>query len=576
MSSRFAKIFTRKGTRATYDKDTSKRELPKPQEEAVTVETTTKTTKDKKADETDAKIDEEHNVEETDKVTNVQTGSSKQRAVDGVLKNKIGTESSGQATGVYSRLWKRVTEYKLSPVRYTTVAWYVPNALPFAPVIDSCCRLIGQSNHANKHEREFNPYAFALGMYYLEVIQILRSQKAAGELVGQDLSALARFEKYNPFDGIMIPEPFIPLLESLAAVELEDTKYHWIVPDHRLTFTNATTLLDICTPTINDTIRPNIPFMIANLATFGGYTRAELTDRIDEARVFTPIEIRPLAAAAPHGIQPTRFLGQDRTFDGAMAAGNDVRNVIQMCGASTPFRFWNENFYEAHLALRNSRFFVNRGIDIALTNVTHHPETGNVLLDDATKIFRSLDAYLFIAKENNPSWFQYISEQINIVSRFFPGSKPFSKIAVTGGMEPTLLCQLKLEDQQTYADGTRHYIYADTRLGRTNYNQLQFYANRFNSLTAAFTTTRGDIERNEELNAFSLGICANPPIVLDDNARNALRGGRFFQDAHSGGDAMRAQRLGFTESTIQGEVPMYDGWHDDYVKPAFSKTPTNA
>jgi len=408
-------------------------------------------------------------------------------------------------------------------------------------------------------------------MYYLESIQILRAQKAAGELVGQDLSALARFEKYNSLESIMIPEPFIPLLESLAAVELEDVKYHWIVPQHRLTFTNATTFETICQPSELDLFRPNIPFMLANLATFGATTRQELTNRIDEARVYTPLELKPRNAGAV--IQPVRFINGNRTFDGVVANTDDVRNVIQMCGADHPFQFWNDNYYEAHLGIRNSRFFVANGINLGVTNLLLHPETNNAIPED--RPFNSLDAYLFIAKNNNPSWFQYLSEQINIVARFFQNSRPMSKIAVTGGMEPTVLCHLKLEEPLNYA-GANHYIYADLHLGRARYDELEFYQNRFKSMSAAFTTTRGDIERNEELNAFSLGICANPPTVTGIAAHATFRGGRFFQDAHAGGDAMRAQRLGFTESTIPGDVPMYNGWHDDYVKPAFSKTPTNA
>jgi hypothetical protein len=532
--------------------------------------------KDKEGDKTDKDVEQEHDVEQIDETTDIKGKQTTRTAVDGVLKNKIGTDSAGKPTGVYSRLWKSVTDYKLSPVRYTTVAWYVPNAMPYRPLIESCCKLVGQSSHAMKHEKEFNPYAFATGMYYLESIQILRAQKAAGELVGQDLSALARFEKYNALESIMIPEPFIPLLESLAAVELEDVKYHWIVPQHRLTFTNATTFADVCTPNANgiDVFRPNIPFMLANLATFGATTRGNLAARIDAARVFTPIDLKPVNNANPPVIQPVRFLGGNRTYDGNMANANDIRNVVQMCGADHPFQFWNDNYYEAHLGLRNSRFFVNNGIDIGLTNAVLHPESGNAL-NDGAKVFNNLDAYLFIAKSNNPSWFQYLSEQINIVARFFPNSRPMSKIAVTGGMEPTVLCHLKLEDSVNYG-GADHYIYENAQLGRTNYNQLDFYQNRFRSLTAAFTTTRGDIERNEELNAFALGICANPPIATAIAAQDAFRGGRFFSDAHGGAEFMRAQRLGFTESTIPGDVPMYNGWHDDFVKPAFSKTPTNA
>jgi len=586
MSSRLTKFFGRKGTRGRYDQE---REQPSVVEEQTTVETKTEETKKKEDDNVDQKVDQEHGAEDKDANTNVKSTSTGKRAEQNILKNVVGTTSSGKPQGVYSRLWRNATEYKLIPVRYTSPASWVPNRLGSAVVYESCARLVGQSNHTLKHEPGFFPYAFIVGMHYLELIQVLRASVAAGDLFGADATALSRFEKFNPLEGIMIPEPCIPFLEALAAVKLDDIKYKWITPSHGYDFTAARTFETLCTPTFVDTIRPNIPYMLAALATFGSYTRTELPVRMSANRVFSPIDFENLDNQNPAQRQAVRFLNANRTFNGAMAdgaAGGDIRNVLQMLGPNTPFQFWNGNYLTAHEEFRNSRFFTRGGINIALTHNRPNPESGNNLLE--TTNFAAFENILFLSKNNNPIWFQALTKHINTVARHFPGSKPFSQIAVKGGIEPSIIAQMKLEMPLNYtltgaAAASDNYLYEDMRLGRTNYNQIVLYQNRFRDISASFSTSRGDVERNEELNSFTIATCANPPIQLNlgtgvqqGDDIHKIRTGKFFVDIAAAGGHSQVSRLGFTEATIAGEKPMYADFDEDFVKPAFSKTPTNA
>lgn len=576
MSTRFGRLFGRKGTSSKFGAaDEEAKKLPAVKEESVTVASTSKKEKEKATDAVADKVDTEHQKEKEEETTDVQTPQVKPKAQDGVLMTRGGTSSNATPSGVYSMLWKGKTDYRMSPIEYTSTAQWVPNLMSFKPIIEECARLVGQSDHCRKHNQTFNPYAFATGIYYLSFIQILRAQKAAGKLIGQDSSALARFEKYNPLASIMIPEPFIPFFEAIVATQLKDAKYRWITPTHGLDFTNRNTLEHHMTPSNVDVIRPNLLFMLMNLNTFGAYSRTDMPTHLDDARIFTPVKLDRTAG------NTTRFLNGNRHFDDAWpnsSRGTEVENVIQMCGANTVFQFWNDNYLAAHDYMARSNYFVENGVTLqgrtlTLTNVANARAIDGVNFDQAFpagQTINSLDKYLFIAKENNPSWVKYLVANINYVARFFKASKPFSKIATTGGLECGVITTLKLETPQ--AANNNRYVYEDLRLGRANRSSAPFYGDRFGAMTASFRTTRADLEENEELNAICIGINANPPVSPHAND-HTIRSGRFFTDIVQGMQFSEMLSLGFDEPEVQGTVPMYSDLKDDFVAALFDRKP---
>jgi hypothetical protein len=576
MSSRFGRLFGRKGTQSKFGQDEdSNKALPQVQIPTTTITSSSSKGKEKETDKTDDTVDKEHEAEDKDKTTNVQTGTAPTKVTDGTIKTKAGTASGSTPAGVYSMLWKSKVDYQLAPIQYTNKAEWIPNFMAFKPLIEECARLVGQSNHAMKHNQTFNPYAFATGMFYLGYIQILRAQKAAGTLIGQDASALARFEKYNPTQGIMIPEPFIPFLEAIVATKLEDAKYKWITPTHGIDFRTTNTLAQLMTPSIEWLIRPNLLFMIMNLTTFGAVRRQDMAQHIDPSRVFTPVDLDRTAG------QTTRLINEDLRYDGAWpgaSTGAERMNVLQMCGASTAFQFWNDNFLTAHDQMTRSNYFVENGVTLGgnhlILTALGQTNPGPTFSEGfpANTTINSLDKYLFIAKENNPSWFKYITNNINYVARFFKGSKPMSKIATVGGIESAVICQLKLETNKGTAQAPS-YVYADLKLGRAARTDVHFYNDAFDAMSASYRTTRADLDRNEELNALCIGINANPPIA-GVNADH-IRKGRFFTDINAGMQYSEMLSLGFMETSIEGSVPIYSELKDDFVNALFTKKPAD-
>jgi len=251
---------------------------------------------------------------------------------------------------------------------------------------------------------------------------------------------------------------------------------------------------------------------------------------------------------------------------------------LQMCGASTAFQFWNDNYLTAHDQMTRSNYFVENGVTLGgdhliLTALGNTTDAGNFREDfPGTMTMNSLDKYLFIAKENNPSWFKYLTTNINYVARFFKGSKPFSKIATTGGIESAVITQLKLEANKGTPNAPS-YVYADLKLGRAARSDVNFYGDAFEAMSASYRTTRADLERNEELNALCIGINANPPItgVTADN----IRKGRFFTDINAGMQYSEMLSLGFMETTIAGSIPIYSELKDDFVNALFNKKPAD-
>jgi len=579
MSSRFNRLFGKKKTTSAHSttRDPA-RTLPQPVPESTDVQgQTSKSAKDKESDAVDSTVAAAMKKEDQDETTNVLPASTKPKVKENILKTNAGTSAPRSTTGAYNLLWKNKLDYHLAPVEYSSAATWIPNLISLRPLLETSARLVGQSNHARKHEMTFNPYAYITGVNFLVIIQILRAQLAASELVGLDASALSRFTKYNPLESIMIPGFLVPIFESIVSTRLEDAKYRWIVPTHGIDFSQNNTLAQFVTPTHNKLMMPNVFLMLSILSGFGSSSLAQAQARMDDGRQYTPVELDRTANTT------TRLFNADIDF--ANTAANSLTaahapNLLHLNGLSTEFTFWNDNWTESLRHMKNSRYFVAKGVTLGNTNNMLVPSTvanftanpGFTLAEDATGI-NSLDKYLYIAKENNPAWFQYLTQQINIVSRFFKDSKPMSQIAVTGGLDCALIAHLKTEERHAHAAGN-HYVYADLRLGNTTAAQVSFYQKKFRNLTASFETSRADLERNEELNAMSLCINANPPVAGYTAAH--IRSGRFFTDMTQGMEFMKMLTIGEIDTLVPGAMPVYEDFETDYVQEQFMKKPSDA
>nr|QLC36759.1 capsid protein [Sarcosphaera coronaria partitivirus] len=582
----FFNPFKRSGTRSKFGKTEDKgkgvqRELPTYQDQDQETGVQDSASKKKEDEKKDDAIDEAAGKENEEEVKDVKaTKPTTKRVVkDNIAKDRQ-RQPTTQAIGrSYQRLWKEMTDYTFHPVKFGTNSYFVPNAEQLDRILRVALPLVARSNWIMKQELGFNPYAVATGYFYLYYVQILRAKEAASDLVGQESSALSRFKKYNAFESIPIPDILIPFYESIVATQMEDTKYSWIVPTWGFDdgtngeWPNYATFDQMSRVEVADYLRPNVPFMLANLATFGAReNRTGLYNHMDSDRVFTPANLDDQQTPpARHN----RFRFMNHTHNLNTAANHGPISVLTELGASYPFQFWNDNYADARRDIAESKYFVRNGINFALTvtnptaaaGTAHvgftNPGTGQRFPETPAGGLNKIDKYLFVAKENNPIWFEYIRDQMAIFCKHFPtGCKTLADVATTGGLESTVVAQLKLESPVTA--GTTEYVYQDKYCGR-NDSTIEYYPELFGDLTGAFATSRNDLENEERLQALSIAINANPAVA---RGTEVLREGRFYQQDLQNETTVQ-QRIGEMPENVPGAVPMYlnlrDFVKDDFV-----------
>jgi hypothetical protein len=575
MSSRFNKFASRFGTKSAHSKKDVERSLPHAQDDSPVIQETTKqrASANQDSNATDDKIAKDQDIEsQDDKIDAKPTSPSTSKVVDNV--KSVRTKPVSTPTkGPYNMLWSSVLDYKFLPRRFAGISEFIPNAIPLDQMLRIALPLVSRSNWIQKNEITFNPYAVALGYFYLYYLQILRARMAASELTGQEASALSRIQKYVSFETIPVPGFLIPFYESIVSTLLDDVKFKWIVPSWGL-LTNAdwpnyADFESTAADTAINYVRPNIPFMVANLVTFGCNDRTTIANHMTASRVFEPTSLKTATNAPKPDL---RLMGVDvDVTDNALT--NPIR-ALGCCGASFPFQFWNDNYPEVVEEFQNSDFFVRNGPNLALTNSTgvtggalyRNPNTGRNTVE--TLPFQKIDQYLFIAKENNPSWFKYCVSQMEIFCRHFPTDvTTFEKLATTGGMESTILAQLKFEDPITA--GGNDYVYADRSLGLAQQRNQTWYPNRFRHMSATFQSNRADTERPEQLQALALAINANPPVT--SAATDHFRRGKFFEQSAAAVD--QVEFIGSMDLDQPGIVPMYNDFDVGYIRELFIPKP---
>lgn len=560
--------FRRKGTRANF-KD-NKAILPNVQEERTHVEHSTKVEEGKERREVDKEVDKHEDRDEQADDRDKPTSSSKDKGKvkDNVAVGRSGTTNLTSVNEVFAKFWSGSKHYHMKPLTFSSASWFVPNALPLIVLCNIAIPLVARTKWILQEERTFLPYAVATALCYVYYIRILQAKEAAGELTGRESSALTRFRKMVKEEKVIIPGPFVPFFYNIVATQLEDRKYDWVIPHYGDLADFA--VADPRNPSYPDSfsdvnyLRPIIPHMLAMLSSFGSYQttgNGNITTRVDDELIFTPVDI--------DGTANRTIFGRATDFTTANTMANPNRHFMS-CGTTVPFQFWNENYPDALNHLRRSKFFGTRsgansstGIDIAVTTGRTLPNNvGAITVKDCHLI----DNFLFLEKDKNAAWSSYIFDQLAVFAKHFKGNKNLSELPTTGGMETSIICQLR-----TPTAHTNGYVYDSNNLGITGGDTQRWYMDRFDNMNGYFRSTRADITREEELQAITFAPNALPPI---HNANRSLfRGGDYFDHINGANVATDLLEIGDPSNEVKGYVEMYQGWSSDVVRQLFIAKP---
>nr|QLC36761.1 capsid protein [Sarcosphaera coronaria partitivirus] len=473
----------------------------------------------------------------------------KPTAKENELNTKQGTSTS-TPENVFSIFWDQNLLHNLVPYTYPKVARYVPNAMSLISLLDASIPVVGRMSYIQRHQPTFNPYAVKVGYCILYYLQILRAKGAASDIDGTEHSLLNRFFKMFPEEVIPIAEPLFPFFSSIHATQLSDNKYEWIVPDYNMP-TDIRTIGGAHLNEFNQRgglcyIQPQVPYMIALLADFGRKLPTELQARLSQAGVYTPVDFD--RAAAADYIDMFGYAGNNRPRFRPTDPVTNVHKLFMSCGMNTSFQFYNQNVQDALIAMQESEFFGPKGVTFSATG-TGTADVGVNLTQD--KNISSIDSFLNLEKSRNPRWFEYILGQMMIFSSCFKNTFNLSQVGKTGGLESSIIVELRTIE--TAAGPPPTYRYADLSLGKAHANEVKYYENRFNELTAHAYTTRVIIDKNEMLQAITFATHSTPPVTGINP--DFYRYGKFFQ--HFAEIGPRAQRIGMPELDIEGPIDMF-------------------
>nr|QLC36762.1 capsid protein [Sarcosphaera coronaria partitivirus] len=488
----------------TKDKDTRKKDDIKEQEDIDNrVEGDNK--RDKKADRPELASDKK--------------GDKTVKNNEALTSNKTVTQASPE--GIYSLFWNNKLTYNLRAKQYSKTATFLPNAMALQELLYQAAPIVGRSKYIQKHEPTYNEYAVSVGYFILFYVQILRAKQAASNLDGIESNLLTRLFKMHPEESIPIAEHLFPFFNTIVSTELEDRRYSWICPDYQMGGENigARTLLEFTASHGRHFIQPQIPHMLAILASFGAMDETEMIAAIDTAGTF---RVRPL------GANDTFFgrTGAGRLdFTDGNGAADENHLILATCGLSYPFRFFNQNANDARLRIRETDFYGTKGVNFKFEQIgTEYTETAF----DNTKLMTTIDNFLNMEKSKNLKWFGYLKEQMAIYSKCFNTQYNLSQVGTTGGLESSVVMHLRTETAHT---GGR-FLYDNLNLGIEHPNQISWYPRRFQNMTAHASTSRAGVDRNEELQALTFATNSTPPI--NGLTLNQFRRGKYFD--HSGQD----------------------------------------
>jgi len=423
----------------------------------------------------------------------------------------IGQES------IYQILWRPEAAYRMIAEQNPDTNTYVPSSIPLFSLLEAAEQRINVTKHMSEHEPNYVPYAVKVYYAYMYYIQILRARREAGVIDGFENSLLKRFEVKYPMTSLPCAEIVYPYFNTIISTELAEMKYDWIVPRIAIAYPALPT-----TGAIRDSnmhlfttdngaafFQPMVPHMVAMLNSFIQYAPANLPTAILDSDTFIPAQ----ADTANHGAMS--IFGVTIHSDDDDHTG--LKPLLSTPGLNSPVQFGNQNY--AHAARQASRSDFGRDINLVVNNTNSNRRASTVTRHNA----KNLDAFLLMEKDSTLRFFSFLRSQAIIHARFFDKVFHFSDVQTTGGLETTVLTQLKRHGQGRTYD----ILYADTHVGVGQ--EVTWYNNPFSRLQAGFATNRAGVRRNEELQALALGTNATLPIT-GLNTVNHLRQGEFWEN----------------------------------------------
>lgn len=491
-------------------------------------------------------------------------------------------QTGSQEEDAYRKFWHLELGFDLEPIYHGDYNEYTPNTLALFEMLEISGTLIRRNRILNKHHSEYLDYGVACYYAFIFYIQILRARKAAGKLSGEDSSFLRRFDRAYPEESLPIAEQIFPILSSIVAVQMEDSKYEWVVP--RIATENFFAHMNAINTTRGSIyLQPLVPYMLGvlrfsisnfhkrNGETYDATNAAGDLKYFDDEGRFVPHRLTADAANI-FGIENVRT-GADPT------AGAEKLSVFQAAGVSYPFL---EGFDEMNLAQQHWMRSKFRALNISAIAVT--AGQGEITLNN-NKAINNLERFLCMEKEDEMEWFGELVNQAAVHARFSRKTYNLSHVPATGGNEVLIPARFK---RFSPTNNRRTEDYQDLMLGLTNAD-FHWYLTPFSRLTASFGCTRADLKRSEILQALSFGVHGTLPII---EAGTTLVGGTHALMRPKRNEA-QAQRTGafwlnhelsyilydYDESTpanaTQVAKPMFRGWSSMYQEEMHQVRPAN-
>nr|QLC36763.1 capsid protein [Sarcosphaera coronaria partitivirus] len=563
----FPSMFKRKGTSSKFAVESKTPQGP-PSQERPKEEPKSDTAKD-------GDIAEQEQIDEVVKAQNERdtkadrkeaTSDTKGKGTvkDNEAKTTSKTNTVAKSEGAFSLFWDNLLQHNLRPVTYTRTATFIPNAMAMFKILRAAGPIVGRSKFISKHYPTYNEYAVVTGYAIVYYLQILRAKQAASNLDGVESNLLTRFTKMHPEESIPIASPLFPYFNTIVSTELEDRRFDWISPDYAIEgqdfgFQHLSSFHP-AQGDMNRFVQPLVPHMIALLAGFGSHTEVSLNARINSAGVYTPYDLNAT----------TTLFGNAVNFTTDDAATRRRASILTSQGLDYPFRFFNQNQNDARQRLAETDFYSRKGVNFkeggqaGFRHGTMNFATANTL--GTAPDFRNIDGFLNMPKTKQLKWFDYIKEQMAIHASVFSGKYNLSQVSTTGGLESSVIGMLRMDEE---VDATNHrHVFADTDLNNTAITDYEWYADKFDSMTAHFYTSRAGIERNEELQAFAFATNSDPPI--HGIAPGTFRAGDYFSQTTADIAIARTQVHGDPTSFGPGPVDMFSGWNTAVIAKLFN------
>lgn len=417
-------------------------------------------------------------------------------------------QQGSQEEDALRKFWHLELGFDLEPVYNGDYNEYTPNALALFEMLEVSGTLIRRNRILNKNHAEYLDYSVACYYAFLFFIQILRARKAAGKLSGEDSSFLRRFDRAYPEESLPIAEQIYPIFSSIVSVQMEDSKYEWVVPRIASEIFIGRSMNDIEPTEGSVYLQPLVPHMLGILRfaisnfhnrpnesyddVLTGTTDLKFFD--DEGR-FVPTR---LSATAINLFGIANF----RTGANPTAGANHLC-ILSACGVSYPFLEGADELTLAQKHWMRSKF---RSLNVSAIAVT--AGQGEITLDNDKDISK-LERFLCMTKEDEMEWFGELVNQAAVHARFSKKVYNLSEVPTTGGNEVLIPARFKRFNP---TNSRRTQDYADTMLGITNAT-IAYYPRPFERLTAAFGSTRADLKRSEILQSLSFGVNATLPII---------------------------------------------------------------